>query len=57
MVIKKIFEAKGNYTLLQTDASYQPYVVAWHFNGKDWCQGHYFCTLDEAHADFVKRTR
>ena len=57
MKIEKIIKQNKQYTLLKTAGTCEPYVVAWMFNGKDWCQGHYFDTLEEATADFINRTR
>ena len=44
-----------NYAIvLRENACYQPYVATWWLNEDDpddiyWSQGHYFCTLWEAH--------
>lgn len=44
-----IYAQAGEYTLLKRKgAELEPYVVAWKFNGKDWCQGHYFQHYNEA---------
>ncbi|BAL84668.1 hypothetical protein SELR_pSRC400170 (plasmid) [Selenomonas ruminantium subsp. lactilytica TAM6421] len=54
MEIKMIYATKGEYVLLRTDNTVEPYVVAWwpDFKEKyekdfeipkpDWAQGHYF---------------
>lgn len=36
---------QGEYTGLRlVKATYQPYVAAWKYHGRDWEQGHYFRT-------------
>ena len=57
MKIKKVFDTKCDYTLLQTDGTCEPFVVAWKFDKKrgDWAQGHYFSDLFSAKTFFNNR--
>ena len=43
-----VYAQAGEYTMLKRQADFQPFVVAWKFNGKDWCQGHYFQHYNDA---------
>ena len=49
----------SNYTLLNRKTSYCTYVVAWHFDDRDytWAQGHYFNDLREAKLFWYERER
>lgn len=55
MKVERIVETIGRYTLLKTDAKYQPWVVAWGYDptSKSWGQGYYFCEYDDA-ANFFE---
>lgn len=39
-----------DYTLIYRNSSYDPWVAAWGYNKEEkfWCQGHYFCTIEDA---------
>ncbi len=57
MKIEKIIKQNKQYTLLKVEGNFEPYVVAWKFNGKDWCQGHYFDTLADAEKCYAEKTQ
>lgn len=64
MEIKMIYATRGNYVLLKTNDTCEPYVVAWwpSFNDEyeavndvpkpNWNQGHYFQDILEASIYF-----
>ena len=49
-MIKQILRHRDDYALIETDASYQPYVVAYKYDpaSNGWAQGHYFCDREDA---------
>ena len=52
-----ILESFGDYTLIDRDTKFQPYVVCWLFDPDTytWAQGHYFQYKEDAHKYLVQR--
>lgn len=57
MKVEKVCRTVGRYTLLRTDETYQPWVVAWCYDPQTqtWGQGHYFCKYPNARHFFHKK--
>lgn len=57
-VMETVGEPIGDYTIVNRNTSYEPWVCAWKLTLKDtytngvrdgyWCQGHYFKTFENA---------